>query len=95
MNPWKRSMEFKQHRAAMVLHQKGLCFYCQVPMTAPGLVQPDSATLDHVRPRKGKLHQHTINGPMVAACRACNLARGDAPFALFLFKSNAKLMGAS
>ncbi|MBR9970435.1 HNH endonuclease [Magnetospirillum sulfuroxidans] len=61
--------------------QQGLCFYCGIAMAAP-LTQRlrhrkrlDAATIEHVVPRA---HGGAAEWPNeVAACRACNAAKGD------------------
>lgn len=63
--------------------QQGFCFYCGTAMAAP-LTQrvrhrkrQDAATIDHVVPRA---HGGATEWPNeVAACRACNAAKGDCP----------------
>lgn len=63
--------------------QGGSCFYCGITMAGPlqqrirHRKRPDAATIDHVTPKSlgGAAAWHNE----VAACRACNAAKADAP----------------
>jgi 5-methylcytosine-specific restriction endonuclease McrA len=69
-------------RRQLVREQKGLCHYCRRPMTAATRNgdDPRSATLDHVVPVADG--GDSSPGNLVAACRACNQAKGDNPAAI-------------
>ncbi|MGH7532245.1 MAG: HNH endonuclease [Gemmatimonadales bacterium] len=63
------------------------CAYCGQT------IKPETATLDHVRPRKGqKAYDRPDN--LVIACRDCNAAKADMPLVSWLLqrKSRAVLL---
>ena len=58
--------------------QEGRCFYCECPMTEQASEhhrRATDATLDHKIPTSRGGEDHWEN--VVAACRACNRAKGD------------------
>ena len=69
-----------KHHPRLWEHQRGLCFYCDVPMirTQPSEQKSKSgrlATLDHRVPRaKGG---HRIRSNLVLACASCNQKKAD------------------
>ncbi len=80
----------KQHvtdalrRMLLFVEQDGRCFYCTEPMETPpylGPVPPSAVTLEHLEPRSHGGKRRYPNE--VAACRACNQARGIMPWLLF------------
>ncbi len=59
--------------------QDNLCFYCDVVMTDPedGLERNTDATLEHKKPKSQGGGSNYIN--TCAACRECNIKRGNRP----------------
>ncbi len=57
------------YRTDALASQGGCCRYCREPLTA------NTATADHVKPRAagGPTNRENVK----AACRACNMAKGD------------------
>jgi 5-methylcytosine-specific restriction endonuclease McrA len=54
-----------------------VCAYCG------RTTDPDTITLDHVRPRRGQTAYDRPDN-LVLACRDCNAAKADMPFLAFL-----------
>lgn len=65
----------RSYRKRLFMAQFGLCHYCANPMTECDGVSPTSVTLDHVIPKSQGGSDHISN--FVAACFACNQAKGD------------------
>lgn len=82
-----------RRRWRLYLEQDGLCFYCREPMTFHRACRDATSkriTTDHLIPlSKGGRYRY---GNEVAACFACNNARGDADWLVF-FKQLAVLRG--
>ncbi|HXE57999.1 MAG TPA: HNH endonuclease signature motif containing protein [Gemmatimonadales bacterium] len=60
-----------------------MCAYCGVETS------PESITLDHVRPRRGKTAYDRPDN-LVLACRPCNAAKADRPFLNFLLEKRSR-----
>ena len=65
--------------------QGGLCKYCKRIMVLGGRADTE-ATKDHVIPRADGGGR--IKNNIVAACRRCNLAKGDMPLEEFMTRFN-------
>lgn len=75
------------HRDWLLSTYGPICAYCGQT------IKPETATLDHVRPRKGqKAYDRPDN--LVIACRDCNSAKADMPLVSWLLqrKSRAVLL---
>ena len=75
------------HRDWLLSTYGPICAYCGQT------IKPETATLDHVRPRKGqKAYDRPDN--LVIACRDCNAAKADMPLVSWLLqrKSRAVLL---
>ncbi|MFI5234335.1 MAG: HNH endonuclease [Gemmatimonadales bacterium] len=75
------------HREWLLSTYGPICAYCGQT------IKPETATLDHVRPRKGqKAYDRADN--LVIACRDCNAAKADMPLVSWLLqrKSRAVLL---
>lgn len=85
-------MKKRALRAQLWELQKGLCFYCSLPMNPYGAL-PNRASLDHIIPRvKGGLNSADN---FVMACTACNSRRGHMGMWTFIFnlRSQAIVVG--
>jgi len=68
---------YQAHRDWLIEKHGSVCAYCGTE------TDPETITLDHVRPRKG---QSAYDRPdnLVLACRACNADKADVPLLTFL-----------
>lgn len=65
--------------------QQGKCHYCKCNLTARGLSNPTTATVDHYRPKAILGHKDGVDGnETVIACARCNGIKGATPPEVFL-----------
>lgn len=87
MSPWNPERRWKL-RAAMMLEQSGLCFYCDRLMAIyhgdPKPTPDDAATFDHIIPMSVDPNLKRSRGNLVLACYECNNQRGDMAADAFL-----------
>jgi hypothetical protein len=60
-----------------------ICAYCG------RTIKPETATLDHVRPRKGQKAYDRLDN-LVIACRDCNAAKADMPLVSWLLQRKSR-----
>lgn len=60
-----------------------ICAYCG------RTIAPETATLDHVRPRKGQKAYDRLDN-LVIACRDCNAAKADTPLVSWLLRQKSR-----
>ena len=60
-----------------------ICAYCGQT------IKPETATLDHVRPRKGQKAYDRLDN-LVIACRDCNAAKADMPLVSWLLQRKSR-----
>ena len=71
------------HRDWLLSTYGPICAYCGQT------IKPETATLDHVRPRKGqKAYDRPDN--LVIACRDCNAAKADMPLVSWLLQKKSR-----
>jgi len=68
---------YQAHRDWLLAQHGSVCAYCG------RTTDPDTITLDHVRPRRGQTAYDRPDN-LVLACRDCNAAKADMPFLAFL-----------
>jgi 5-methylcytosine-specific restriction endonuclease McrA len=74
-----RGAQGRRKRIRIAAEQNGRCFYCRAPFSDPAT----DATFDHYMPYALWPTNQRFN--LVAACRSCNNAKGDAlPLGLLL-----------
>ena len=71
------SKSYQGHRDELIALHGPVCAYCGE------LFPPDTLTLDHVQPRKGKT-AYDRSDNLVLACKSCNAAKADMPFLGFI-----------
>lgn len=79
-----RRQEDGIRRAQLFEEQRGLCFYCDAPMSPPPFARPRNprdVTLEHLIPLSEGGRRAFPNE--VAACNECNHRRGTMPWLLF------------
>jgi hypothetical protein len=64
-------------------HHGPHCAYCG------RTINPEAATLDHVRPRKGQKAYDRLDN-LVIACRDCNAAKADMPLVSWLLQKKSR-----
>lgn len=76
-----KSME--GNREWLLEHHGPHCAYCG------RTINPEAATLDHVRPRKGQKAYDRLDN-LVIACRDCNAAKADMPLVSWLLQKKSR-----
>ena len=76
-----KSME--GNREWLLEHQGPHCAYCGKTFN------PEAATLDHVRPRKGQKAYDRLDN-LVICCRDCNAAKADMPMVSWLLQKKSR-----
>lgn len=76
-----KSME--GNREWLLANHGPFCSYCG------RTINPEAATLDHVRPRKGQKAYDRLDN-LVIACRDCNAAKADMPLMSWLLQRKSR-----
>lgn len=89
MNSYKYSKTKRAAREALLISQKGRCYYCNssvnLPTRGKARQLPRTATLDHIIPQsQGGELDPSVN--CVVACLSCNSDRGDRDARLFMLE---------
>ncbi|MGE0352006.1 MAG: HNH endonuclease [Gemmatimonadales bacterium] len=71
------------HREWLLRQHGPVCAYCG------RFTSPDTITLDHVRPRRGKTAYDRADN-LVLACIPCNAAKADSPLLAFLLQQRSR-----
>ena len=71
------------NREWLLEHQGPHCAYCGKTFN------PEAATLDHVRPRKGQKAYDRLDN-LVICCRDCNAAKADMPMVSWLLQKKSR-----
>jgi 5-methylcytosine-specific restriction endonuclease McrA len=73
----------QSHRDWLLAQHGPVCAYCGTE------TNPDTITLDHVRPRRGQTAYDRADN-LVLACRDCNAAKADTPLIAFLMQRRSR-----